>query len=76
MRSDLVYSAGRTVENRFLLATLTMRVVHTLHVNSKRTQDTANSAFREIAEGRFALGALPEPAQPPLIESLWIEPAA
>lgn len=76
MRSDLVYSAGRVIENRFLLATVVMRSVRALHVDSTRTEDTANRAFADVSEGRYAPKALPEPAPPPLIEPLFIAPAA
>jgi hypothetical protein len=76
MRSDLVYSAGRAIENRFLLATVVMRAVRVLHINSTRTEDTANQAFADIAQGRYASTVLPDPAPPPLIEPLLISPAA
>ncbi len=76
MRSDLVYSAGIQIENRFLLATVVMRAVKKLHIDSTRTEDTANQVFAEIANGRYAPAVLPEPAPPPLIEPLLISPAA
>ena len=76
MRSDLVYSAGRTIENRFLLATVVMRAVRTLHIDSTRTEDTANKVFAEIANGRYVPSAPPEPPPPPAIEALLITPAA
>jgi hypothetical protein len=76
MRSDLVYSAGRVIENRFLLATVVIRAVRALHVDSTRTEDTANQAFSDISQGRYAPMALPEPAPPPLIEPLLITSAA
>lgn len=76
MRSNLVYSAGRTIENRFLLATVVIRAVRVLHINSTRTEDTANRVFSEISEGRYASAILPEPAPLPLIEPLLITPAA
>lgn len=76
MRSDLVYSAGIQIENRFLLATVVMRAVRTLHVVSTRTEDTANQVFVDIAQGRYAPTELPEPAPLPLIEPLLITPAA
>ena len=75
MRSDLVYSAGRTIENRFLLATVAFRALRALHINSTRTEDTANQVFTDISEGRFTPAALPQPAPPPLIEPLLIAPA-
>lgn len=76
MRSDLVYSAGRIIENRFLLATVVSRAVRALHIDSTRTEDTTNRAFSDIALGRYSPGALPEPAPLPLIEPLVTTPAA
>lgn len=76
MRSNLVYSAGIQIQNRFLLATVVMRAVKTLHIDSTRTEDTANKVFTEIANGRYTPLAVPEPALPPSIEPLLISPAA
>lgn len=76
MRSDLVYSAGLQVENRFLLATIVMRAVRTLHIDSTRTEDTANQVFADIAKGRYVHAQLPEIAPPPSIEPLLITSAA
>lgn len=76
MRSDLVHSAGRVIENRFLLATVVMQAVRVLHIDSTRTEDTANKAFSEISQGRYAPAALPEPEPPPLVDALLITPAA
>ncbi|HEX4067190.1 MAG TPA: hypothetical protein VHZ09_14300 [Acidobacteriaceae bacterium] len=76
MRSTLVYSAGIQIENRFMLATVVMRAVRTLHIDSTRTQDTANRVFAEIANGRYVPAAPPEPVPPPAIEPLLITPAA
>lgn len=75
MRSDLVYSAGRSIENRFLLATVTSRIVRKLHVDSTRTQDTASRALSDISQGLYAPMNLPEPDRPDLIEPLLISPA-
>ncbi len=76
MRSELVYSAGLRIENRFLLATTVMRAVRKLHINSTRTEDTANHVFADVANGRYADGELPEIVPPPPIEELLITPAA
>ncbi|HEY1808473.1 MAG TPA: hypothetical protein VGG42_07915 [Acidobacteriaceae bacterium] len=76
MRSNLVYSAGLQIENRFLLATVVMRAVRQLHVAATRTEDTANKVFAEIAEGKYAPPPLPDPAPPALIEALLVAPAA
>jgi hypothetical protein len=75
MRSDLVHSAGRAIENRFLLATVVMRAIRALHIESTRTEDTANRVFSDISQGRYAPAALPEPAPPAPVEAL-ITPAA
>lgn len=76
MRTDLVYSAGRVIENRFLLATVVIRAVRALHIDSTRTEDTANRVFADISQGRYASTTLPPLAPPPLIEPLLITPAA
>jgi len=76
MRSDLVHSAGRIIENRFLLATVAIRSIRALHVGSTRTEDTANRVLADISQGRYAPKALPEPAPPPPIEALLTAPAA
>jgi hypothetical protein len=76
MRSQLVYSAGIHVPNRFLLATIVMRAVRTLHIDSTRTEDTANRVFVDIASGRYVDAEVPELAPLPAIEPLLITPAA
>ena len=76
MRSELVYEAGRKIENRFLLATTAMQATRKLHVSSTRTEDTVNSVFAELAKGRYAHGELPEVTPPPAIDVLLITPAA
>lgn len=75
MRSDLVYSAGRSIENRFLLVTVASRILRTLHIDSTRTQETANQALFDISEGRFAPMPLPAPPSPDLIEASLITSA-
>lgn len=76
MRSELVYSAGRSIENRFLLATVVCQIIRTLHIDSTRTEDSANQALCDISQGRYLPKAMPEPVPPPLIETLLITPAA
>ena len=74
MRSELVYSAGLKIGNRFLLSATVMRAVRKLHVNSSRTEDTLNKIFAEVSEGRFAHGELPEVVPPPPIDMLVTAP--
>ena len=76
MRSDLVYSAGRSIENRFVLATVISQIIRKLHVDSTRTEDTANQAFDDISKGRYIPVKFPELKPQPLIETLIISPAA
>jgi len=74
MRSELVYSAGLKIENRFLLSATVMRAVRRLHVNSTRTEDTLNKVFVDVAEGRYAHGELPQVVPPPAIDVLVVTP--
>ncbi|QNI30785.1 hypothetical protein H7849_16880 [Alloacidobacterium dinghuense] len=76
MRSQLVYSAAVKVENRFLLATITIRAVRRLHIISTRTEDTANRVLTDLAAGNFLEVKTPELKPLPLIEALSITPAA
>jgi hypothetical protein len=76
MRSDLVHAAGYRIENRFLLATTTMKAVRKLHVASTRTEDTINNVFVELAHSQQVVGALPAIVPPPIIDELLIVPAA
>jgi hypothetical protein len=70
MRSELVYSAGLKIENRFLLSATVMRAVRKLHFNSNRTEDTLNRVFAEVAQGRYTDVTLPEVAPPPPIDAI------
>jgi hypothetical protein len=76
MRSNLVYSAGLKIENRFLLATVVMRAVRKLHIDSTRTEDTTNLVFSEVAGGKYVSVKMPAVVAPPTIEPLLIAPAA
>ncbi len=76
MRSELVYSAGLKIENRFLLSATVMRAVRRLHINSSRTEDTLNKVFADVAEGRYAHGELPEIVPPPAPDALLAIPLA
>jgi hypothetical protein len=76
MRSELVYSAGIRIPNRFLLATVTIKAVQSLHISTTRTEDTANRVFEEVAMGRYVDVTMPEVMPQPAIEPLLIAPAA
>ncbi len=76
MRSDLVYSAGLQIENRFLLASTVMRAVKKLHIASTRTEDTCNRVLVDVAGGLYSPEAMPEIVPPTAIEPLLLAPAA
>jgi hypothetical protein len=75
MRSELVYSAGIRIPNRFLLTTLTIKAVQSLHITSTRTEDTANRVFADVAVGRFTDVKMPEIAIQTAMDPLLIAPA-
>ncbi len=77
MRSELVFAAGKRVENRFLLSSTVMRVVKRFHVDATRTEDTINKVFTDMAANPKFVGILPAYVPPPsTIDVLLIEPAA
>jgi hypothetical protein len=76
MRSELVYSAGLRIPNRFLLATVAMKAVHRLHITTTRTEETANRVFSEVADNRYVSVKMPAIKPQPTIEPLLITPAA
>jgi len=75
MRSELVYSAGLQVPNRFLLSTLAMKAVRRLHVTNTRVEETTNQVFSDVANGDYLQVTLPEVKPVPVIETTLILPA-
>ena len=76
MRSELVYSAGLKIVNRFLLATVAMKAVRKLHISTTRTEDTANVVLVDVAAGRYADVSMPEILPQAAIEPLLVDPFA
>ncbi len=72
MRSELVFSAGTRVSNRFLLSTIAMRAVHGLHINSTRVEDTANRVFADVATGSYIAVTVPEIKPLPPLDPLLL----
>jgi hypothetical protein len=60
MRSELVYSAGLRVPNRYLLSTLAMKAVRRLHVRNARIEETTNQVFSDVASGDYLQATRPE----------------
>lgn len=76
MRSELVYSAGNQISNRFMLSTVAMNAVRKLHINSTRVEDTTNAVFTELANGNFVQVTAPEIKAPPAIDPLLLSLAS
>jgi hypothetical protein len=76
MRSEVVYSAGLKIVNRFLLATVAMKAVRKLHISTTRTEDTANVVFGDVAAGRYTDVSMPEILPQAAIEPLLVDPFA
>jgi hypothetical protein len=72
MRSELIYSAGLQVTNRFLLSTIAMAAVRKLHVNSTRVEDTTNQIFSEVANGNYVQVTMPKIKAAAAIDPLLI----
>jgi hypothetical protein len=72
MRSELVYSAGVRISNRFLLSTVAMNAVRRLHINSTRVEDTTNRVFTEVASGNYVEVKMPEIKAAPPIDPLLL----
>ena len=73
MRSELVYSAGIQISNRFLLSTVAMNAVRKLHINSTRVEDTTNQVFSEVASGNYVQVKMPEIKKLPTIDPLLLQ---
>jgi hypothetical protein len=71
MRSELVYSAGIKIANRFLLATVAIKAVRKLHISTTRTEDTV---FVDVAAGRYTDVHMPEILPQAAIEPLIVDP--
>ena len=50
MRSDLIYDAVRTVQNRYLLCQVASKATRKFHKPNTRIQDTMNEVFERFAE--------------------------
>jgi len=72
MRSQLVYSAGNQISNRFLLSTVAMNAVRRLHVNSTRVEDTTNQVLTEMAKGNYVQVTMPKVKAAPVMDDLLL----
>jgi len=50
MRSELIYDALRTVQNRYLLCQVASKATRKFHKPNTRIQDTMNEVFERFAD--------------------------
>jgi hypothetical protein len=50
MRSELIFRAKETVDNKYKLCQTASKATRRLHIASRNTTDTINSAFSHIAD--------------------------
>jgi len=60
VRSDLIFRAQETIENKYKLCQTIARSTRLLHIATKNTTDTINDALTRIA-GDHASRVLPSP---------------
>lgn len=76
MRSELVYSAGIKIPNRFLLSTVAIMAVRKLHANNSRVEETANRVFTDLAGGSYVDVKMPAIKPPAPVDPLLVAVAA
>lgn len=52
MRSEAIFRAAETIANRYQLCQTASKTTRTLHIPSRTTQETINSAFETIADSK------------------------
>ena len=61
MRSELIYDAVRTVQNRYLLCQVASKATRKFHKPNTRIQDTMNEVFERFAESESPTRILAQP---------------
>ena len=49
MRSQIIFRAKETIDNKYQLCQTIAKTTRRIHISSRNTQDTINSAFERIA---------------------------
>ena len=49
MRSEAIFRAKKTIDNKYQLCQTAAKTTRMIHISSRNTQDTINSAFQRIA---------------------------
>lgn len=52
MRSDSVFRAKEIIANRYQLCQTVSKATRKIHISSRNTQETINSAFEKIADSK------------------------
>jgi hypothetical protein len=55
MRSDSVFRAKEIIANRYQLCQTVSKATRKIHISSRNTQETINSAFEKIADSKESL---------------------
>ena len=61
MRSELIYDALRTVQNRYLLCQVASKATRKFHKPNTRIQDTMNEVFERFAESESPTRLVAQP---------------
>jgi hypothetical protein len=59
MRSEAIFRAKETLSNRYQLCQMAAKTTRRMHIASRNTQDTINSAFQKIAADSSAVPVKP-----------------
>jgi hypothetical protein len=61
MRSELIYDALRTVQNRYLLCQVASKATRKFHKPNTRIQDTMNEVLERFAESKSPTRIVAQP---------------
>ncbi len=61
MRSELIYDALRTVQNRYLLCQVASKATRKFHKPNTRIQETMNEVFERFAESESPTRLVAQP---------------
>jgi hypothetical protein len=61
MRSELIYDALRTVQNRYLLCQVASKATRKFHKPNTRIQDTMNEVFERFADSESPTRIVTQP---------------
>jgi hypothetical protein len=59
MRSQIIFRAKETIDNKYQLCQTVAKTTRRIHISSRNTQETINTAFERIAADAPALFVQP-----------------